>query len=58
MSFLASRVSSGTKLDTLVISDSPDMPSGVEGDIKGMVRESKIDDSKTLLRRLFASPGP
>jgi hypothetical protein len=42
MTFLACRVSSGNRLDTLVIIDSPHMcPEVMEG-IRGMVRELKI----------------
>ena len=47
MSFLESRVLSGSRLDTLVISDSSDMPPEVVEGIKGMVRELKIDHQST-----------
>jgi len=43
ITFLARRVSSGGRLDTLVISDSTDVPPEVVEVIKGMVRELKID---------------
>ena len=56
ITYLADRVSSGNKLDTLVISDSPDMPSDVEDGLRGMVRELKVDRSNSLLRLLGASP--
>lgn len=55
MTYLAGRVSSGNRLDTLVISDSPDMPSRVADGLKGMVRELKIDKSNSLLRLLGAA---
>jgi len=56
--FLASRVSCGNRLDTLVINDSQNMPPEVVDDIRGMVRELKIDNDNTLLRRIFTSPEP
>ena len=49
VNFLASCVSSGNHLDTLVISNSSDMPPEVVEDIRGMVRELKLDQQGTLL---------
>jgi len=56
MIFLASRVSSGNRLDTLVISNSPDMPLEVVEGIRGMVRELEIDQRGTLLSIFDAGP--
>ena len=58
MTFLASRVSSGNRLDTLMINDSPNMPLEAVGDIGDMVRELKINTNNTLARRLYAGPEP
>jgi len=44
VNFLAARVSSGNRLDTLVIRNSPRMPPEVMEDIRGLVRELKIED--------------
>ena len=58
MTFLASRVSSGSRLDTLVISDFSDLPPEIVGDIRGMVRELKVDQQGRLLPLFDAGPDP
>jgi len=58
MTFLTGRVSSGNRLDILVIGDSPDMPRRVEERLQGMVRELKIDKTNPLLRLLDGNLDP
>jgi len=55
MTFLTRCVSSGNRLDTLVIGSSTDIPPEVVEDIRGMVRELKIDDRGTSP---FPNTGP
>ena len=43
MTFLGCRVSSGNRLDTLTITDSPSMSPEVMEGIRGMVRELKLE---------------
>ena len=56
--FLASRVSSGNRLDTLVISNSPGVPPEVMEGIRGMVRELKIDQEVTVPSLFDTGPDP
>jgi len=58
MTFLTGRVSSGNRLDTLVISDTPDMPQKIADRIESMVRELKIDKGSMLRRLLSANADP
>ena len=58
VTFLARRVSSGNRLDTLVISDSPDIPPEVVEGIRGMVRELEIDHHSSPPLYLNIGPDP
>ena len=56
LTFLANRVSSGNRLDALVIRDSPNMPSGDAARIRGMVRELEHCQQTMLSRLLDGGP--
>ena len=58
LTFLASRVPSGNRLDTLVIGNSTDIPPEVVEDIRGMVRELKVNHKSALLPIFDAGPDP